>query len=277
MRRHRVKVWRVSLGGSRKIAGAKSARLEVFMSPSRWRQRVCIPVLLMALGIGLCVPSVGVAADAGIPVDVAAAWQPLRPSASDPTYARKELSAALRNHAKKRYKKACFALEKVRAKLMKRGAAIFYKPVRKGADLAAIEAFMKRYVRGKTPLLQVAHEVFVPSAPFRRLAVDACMRSGRPLTSRGFLDHAATSSADRQLRTAAAIVRLASGEAPASVSWLVGRKGGGARAWLVRALGVPRSVAKKHLATARSKAASWDRLDVEKVAAWIEKQSGLKK
>lgn len=205
-----------------------------------------------------------------VPLAIAAVWQPLRPRSGDPSWARSELKAPWKQHGKKQFRSACMRLDKLHRELMKRAAGLFYRPVRKGADLGGISAFMTSYVHGTTPLLAVAHEAFVPSAPVRNLAVDACMRAGLPVIARRFVDHAAASSADQRLRTAAAVVRMAAGKSAAEVSWLVGASGGGARASLVRAVGAPGAIANQHIAAARKLRTLADRSDVETVAQWLQ-------
>ena len=91
---------------------------------------------------------------------------------------------------------------------MKRASALFYKHRRKHAEVRSIERFIEKYVRGKVPLLAVAGEVFAPSAAFRRLAVDACVRAKQPDLADRFLAQAAGAGVDRQLRVALAAVRL---------------------------------------------------------------------
>ena len=234
----------------------------------RWRSYGSALVVAAVMGAGVVPPALVVAA---VPADVAARWQPLRPRAGDPTYARAELKRSWRDHRKKRYARTCKSCERLRARLMKRGAALFYKPERKGADLGAIKSFMNRYVRGKTPLLQVVHEVLVPSAAFRSLAVDACMRAHRPQFARHFIEQAAVSSKDSRLRTAVAVVRMAAGQNAAEIGWLIAAKGGGARAALLRATGAPRAIRERHIAEARKVMGLAEREDLEAVISWLKR------
>jgi hypothetical protein len=232
-----------------------------------------------AVGFAVLAAVAGVADDvqATVPSAIAARWQPLRPASGDPTYGRAELKKTWRAHGKKRFRRACSVSEKLRVRLMKEGAALFYKPVRKGANVDAIKAFMKRHVQGTMPLLQIAHEVLVPSAAFRNLAVDACMRAGKAAIAQRFLDQAAASSKDSKLRTAVAVVRLGAGQSAAEVAWLVGRTGGGARAALVRGLGAPRTILAQRVAEARKQMGLSEREDVEAVIAWLSRPSKAKR
>lgn len=220
--------------------------------------------------MGVCAPR---AALAVVPSELAARWQPLRPRSGDPTYGRPELKRAWRDHGKARYARSCKAVEALRARLMRKASALFYKPVRKGADLGGIEAFMQRYVRGKAPLLQIAHEVFVPSAGLRNLAVDTCARAGKPDIASRFLDQAALSGTEARLRVALAVTRMASGSNAAEVRWLVGERGGGARAVLLRAIGAPGALVKRYVQQARARAGLAERADIEVVIGWLRKHS----
>ncbi len=223
-----------------------------------------VALVLAAVPVGL-----SAAPTAAIPAAIAARWQPLRPLDGAPAYKRRELRAAVRSSSKKRWARACKAAEKLRAGLMKKAAAIFYARARTDADLAAIKAFMKRYVQRRDPLLSVAQEVFAPAPALRNLAVDACVRAGKPAIARRFLDQAAASSGDGHLRTAAAVVRLAAGVDKARLGWLIDKRNVGARAWLVRAYGAPARVRDKHLAKARAVADFSEREDIDAVATWM--------
>ena len=232
-------------------------------------------VLIALLATAAMVPVAGAspsksASASVVPIAVAARWQPLRPRSGDPAYARAELKKVWRDHGKRRYKRACKASDKLLARLLDEGAALFYKPVRQGADLGGIAAFMDKHVRGRDPLLQVAHEVLVPSAAFRSLAVDACMRAGQPLVARRFIDQAAISGKDSRLRTAAAVVRLACGHTSAQVGWLLRGIDGGARAELVGAVGAPGAMRNRQVELARKRLRLSERQDVEAVIAWLK-------
>lgn len=203
---------------------------------------------------------------------IAARWQPLRVRSGAPAYARAELKKAYAASVKGHNKKACVLAEKLRTRLMSEAAALFYAPNRTPADLSGVRVFMQRYVHGRAPLLAIAKEVFVPSPAWRNLAVQACMAAGRPDIAARFVDQVALASSDLHLRTAAAVIRMANGSTKAQVGWLVGRQGGGARAWLIRAYGAPSNLRAQLLQKARQTADFGERQDIAVVAEWIARQ-----
>ena len=154
-----------------------------------------------------------------------------------------------------------------------RAARLFYAPVRKDADLDGIDRFLASYLRGKAPLLEVIGELFVPAAALRALAVDSCIHAKLPDVADRFLAHAALSQSGpraQRLRTSLAIVRWQrSRRHPA---WLLDGKAGGARTWLLRAVGRPASLRRKLVARARELALAHELADVRAIAAWLENQ-----
>ncbi len=207
-----------------------------------------------------------------VPTSLVAMWQPLYPRDRDATYRRSELRALLKKHRKKRFSAACKGAESLRSRLMKQASALFYKHRRKNADVGAIERFIERYVQGKVPLLSIAGEVFAPSAAFRRLAVDACVRANRPELADRFLAQAAGAGVDRQLRLALAAVRLQRDGRPTAVLWLVGKEGGGARAALFRALAAKGPERARHIKNASEVATSSELALLDAFGRWLDKR-----
>lgn len=219
-------------------------------------------------------PAPGRAQPAALPPhDLLASWQPLRPHALDQTLKRPELVGAVRAHTRRNYLQACLSVEKVRAGLLKQAATLFYKPVRQGADIEGMDHFMKRHVRGPSPLLQLAGEVFVPSAPLRSLGVDACVRARRPELAERFVAQAAGASGDPLLGLSLAVARLQRGLAPTQVVWLVGAQGGGAGASLLRALASQGPERRRHLEAADRSAGTRHRALVDDLGRWMKEQS----
>ena len=205
-----------------------------------------------------------------VPTSLVAMWQPLRPIDRDATYRRSELRSLFKKHRKRHFLAACQGAEALRNRLMKQAARLFYKHRRKNADIGAIERFIERHVQGKAPLLSIAGEVFAPSAAFRRLAVDACVRANRPDLADKFLAQVAGAGVDRQLRLALAAVRLQRDGQPSVVLWLVGQHGGGARAALFRALAAKGAERARHIEAARKEATVSEQALLDAWIRWME-------
>ncbi|MCO4760537.1 MAG: hypothetical protein KC502_03490 [Myxococcales bacterium] len=204
------------------------------------------------------------------PTGVLAVWQPLRPNLNAPALGRSELKAAVTAYRKKRWRRACAAVDKQLDRLMDKAARLFYAPVRKGADLDGIDHYLAKYLRGKAPLLEVKGELFAPAAPLRALATAACVRANRPATAARFLSHVALSQPGQRLRTALALVRWqASGRLDRA---LVSGDSGGAATWLLRAFTAKSARRRKLLARARSTALPGELLMVRTVGTWLETQ-----
>jgi hypothetical protein len=112
--------------------------------------------------------------------EVAALIQPLRARTLQP----KDLPAPLRPiavaHGKQQWATACEAAAKLRRDRMIEAARLFYGPDRTRPDLHGIATFLDANVRGAQPLFEIRQEGFVPSALWRGLGVDACVRAGLP-------------------------------------------------------------------------------------------------
>jgi hypothetical protein len=112
--------------------------------------------------------------------ELAALLQPLRARALAP----KELPPPLRPiavaHGKQQWSVACQAADKLRRDRMIEAAVLFYGIDRNRPDLHGIATFLDANVRGAQPLFEIRQEGFVPSALWRGLGVDACVRAGVP-------------------------------------------------------------------------------------------------
>ena len=149
-------------------------------------------------------------------------WQPLVPHVGA-SRQRAELRPLAASYKKKRWAKLCNASERLRQRLLHRAAKLFYRPVRQGADTRAIERFLERYVRGASPLLITAGEVFAPAPALRDLAVHGCVRAGKPHLAERFVAQVAIAGKESRLRVALALIRLQKGEPaskPAPREWL---------------------------------------------------------
>ncbi len=242
-------------------------------SPHKWARRQPASALagLLALICVCWVPRPADSTPAATPAPPASLlhdWQPLvpRPRASKQRSELRPLSAA---HGKKLWARVCKASERLRARLMSRAARLFYSPVRQGADTGAIERFLYRYVRGAQPLLITAGEVFAPAPALRDLGVHACVRAGKPAMAERFVARAAVAGTETRLRVALAIIRLQKGQRAIDQLWLVGSKGGGARAALVRALATGGETRNGHLGAAQRAATAQERLLIAAFQRWL--------
>jgi len=207
------------------------------------------------------------------PRAVLALWQPLRPNLSAPILKRAELRAAVKAYRLRRWSVSCAASAKALDRIEARAARLFYAPKREGADLDGIDRFLAKFLRGKAPLLEVVGELFVPAAAWRALVVDGCVRAKRPQIADRFLAHAALTRMGpraQRLRSALALVRWQASRA--QQPWLVAGQSGGARTWLLRAVGLPRGRRAHLLAKARKLALAHELPAVRTTALWIGKQ-----
>ena len=170
----------------------------------------------------------------GLDIDLIARLQPLRPrqeSLPPP------LVAVAKLIARKSYPQACKQVVNLRTDLLHKAAPLFYQPDRRrGGDVEGVSAFLRRYVEGPKPLLQIVQETFVPAQAMRALAVDACVRANQPQQAVPFVADLALLSNDAQSRLALALLK-----AQAAQSWQAGmtaidRTVTGPRAALLRAL-----------------------------------------
>ncbi len=195
-------------------------------------------------------------------------WQPLHPLPGA-TRERVELRPLARSHRKGRWSGLCKGAERLRVGLMRKAAKLFYGPVRQGADTRAIDRFLKRYVRGARPLLITAGEVFAPAPALRDLAVDGCVRAGQPAVAERFVAQAALAGKESKLRVALALIRMQKGAALRDQLWLVGDKGGGARAAMLRALASSGGQRVAHLAAAERSATAEERALIAQFKRWL--------
>lgn len=216
-------------------------------------------------------PAVGAASAGGVPPPAALLlrWQPLEPRAGDATHQRREVRAIAAAHRQRKWAQACRGAEKLRAGLLLRASRLFFGPTRLNADTAAIDRFMRTYVRGATPLLATVGEVFVPAPPLRDLAISACLQARQPAVAERFVAHSAASGADPRLRLTLAVLRLQAGQQAQQLLWLVGPKGGGARASLLRALASEGAVRRGHLAQATVGATAEELSLIADFKAWL--------
>jgi hypothetical protein len=109
---------------------------------------------------------------------------------------------------KKRYPQACMQIAKLRVDLIHKAAPLFYQPDRRrGGDTEGVSHFLQTNVEGPKPLLEIIHEMFVPSQPMRALAVEACVRAKTPKEAVVFVADLAVLSNDPQARLTLALLR----------------------------------------------------------------------
>lgn len=237
------------------------------LSPAR--SRWLIALLLMGAALG-SLPCEAAAAHGDPSSALLRRWQPLFVRPAEAAHKRKELRAVVVDLRKQRWASACRRVEKLRQRLMKTAAGLFYGPTRQGAKTAAIERFYERFVRGAAPLLSTAGEVFVPSPALRDLAVVVCGRANQPAVAERFVAHQALSGAVPRLRLALAVIRLQAGQRADKLLWLVGPNGGGARAALLRALASGGSARQGHLANAGVGATTEELGLIDDFKRWLE-------
>lgn len=205
---------------------------------SRW---LAVKVALLAGLQGLCAfgaeaQPTAAHGQAVLPAEVVIALQPLRAPAARPTDWAVPLRPIAQYHAKGRYLQACQQSEALRGRLMKEASRLFYGQDRKQADYDGIERFLDSYVRGRTPVLEIPTEVFAPAAPWRALAVDACVRAGEPEKALRFVADAGSAGQDATSRVALAVVLAQkAGSWQAALPVLIGQREG-VRVLLLRAL-----------------------------------------
>ena len=158
--------------------------------------------------------------------ELAVQLQPLRPALGHARGLAKELVPLAKSVEGKRFSTACSQADRLRAGLFRRAAHLFFGADRRKADPTAIEAFLDRYVRSPSPLLEIAAEGFVPAAPWRALATEACLRANRAAIAVDFLTATASAQPGGLTATALAVVFAARARNwPAGVALL--REGGG--------------------------------------------------
>jgi hypothetical protein len=119
---------------------------------------------------------------------------------------------------------------------------VMYAPDRfKGADVEAIERFLDAFVRGRWPLLELPVDVLVPGAPWRALAVDACVRADRGDIAVAFVAEAAGAARAGSVEGTALRLALAVAMAQRAGRWSAGvavlaPEDAGVRVLLLRAL-----------------------------------------
>lgn len=203
------------------------------------RKTVILAVLTAVVPAGLALPAL--AADR-LPVDLLVDLQPLRPRSARPEELAPKLRPIAALHAKQKWLPTCEAGEALRSEVMRQGARLLYAPDRfKGADVEGIERFLDTYVRGRLPLLELPLDVLVPAAPFRAVAVDACVRAERGDLAVPFVAEAAGAAKPGSPEGSALRLALAVAMAQRAGRWAAGAavltaEDGGVRALLLRAL-----------------------------------------
>lgn len=180
---------------------------------------------------------------------LAAELQPLRGSPDRPEWYAAELKPVLKAYQRKNWAEACRQSDVHFAALMQTAARLFFGPERKKADTEAIERFLDAKVRGTKPVLEVAAEGFAPAAPWRSLAVDACIRAEQPAAALAQIQLIASNSGDGPAVVALAVARAQADRSWASAAAVVAKSKDALRVHLIRALAEP-AAAKHWLAAA---------------------------
>ena len=172
-----------------------------------------------------------------IPRAILVDLQPLSPHIDDPVWRRPETRRLLAAWRGQRFLAACTGSASLLDRLLHEGAALFYGPERRRANVDGIERFMSRYVSGSDALLEVRAELFAPGPSWRRPAVDACVRAARPDIAIRFVAVAAGLDGTLPMRTAMAVALLDRDGLPQVVEAWIGTRSGGVSQALLRAVG----------------------------------------
>lgn len=180
---------------------------------------------------------------------LAAELQPLRGSPDRAEWYAAELKPVLKAYQRKQWAQACKQSDARFAGLMQTASKLFFGPERKKAEGEAIERFLDAKVRGTKPVLEVAAEGFAPAAPWRSLAVDACVRADQPAAALAQIQLIASAAGDGPAVVALAVARAQVDRNWASAAAVVANSKDALRVNLIRALAEP-AAAKHWLTTA---------------------------
>ncbi len=170
---------------------------------------------------------------------LAAELQPLRGSVDRPEWFAAELKPILRAYQRKQWGKACAQSDGQLKGLMLTASRLFFGSERKKAETEAIERFLDAKVRGTTPVLEVAAEGFAPAAPWRSLAVDACIRAEQPEAAVAQIQMIASAAGDGPALVALAVARAQADRNWSSAAAVVAKSKDALRVLLIRALAQP--------------------------------------
>ena len=202
------------------------------------------------------------------PLALAVRWSPLSAREAAPGL-RKELVPIVTLAAKGKAAEACsMATSLLEARLLE-ASKLFYAPVRKDANVAAIDHFLERWVRGNDPVLVISAEVLAPAPSWRDAAAAACLRAARYADAERVLRPAAFLPDAGRLRTTVVMLRWLRTRDLRPHAWMLDDAGAGVEAQLLRIVLEPVEARTASIAKLREHADAKQRELIDAVEPWI--------
>lgn len=202
------------------------------------------------------------------PLALAIRWSPLAVRDAAPNV-RKELQPIVVLASKGRVAEACAQATAMLDARMAEASKLFYAPVRKDANVEAIDRFLERWVRGNDPVLVITAEALAPAPSWRDAAASACLRAGRFGDAERLLRPAAFLPEAGRLRALVALLRWMRTRDLRPHAWLLDEAGAGVEARLMRLVLEAPEAREASMAALRQGADGKQRELIDAVDTWL--------